>query len=122
MLNVQVVDSICLLVAPARAYVLLGAAAVHGEAAGCHLVALYFQPQVNVVAKGVGLDPGGVREVAGIVEGTGLNLVIDDPDQALGVGLVCGRGVSGDCFPAQLALVTEIHADVVAAYFDSSCH
>ncbi|MNH29203.1 hypothetical protein D3C79_894210 [compost metagenome] len=74
------------------------------------------------MAKGVGLDSRRVGEVPSIVEAAGLNLIIDDPYQALGVGQVCGRGIAGDGFPAQFTLVTEIHADVVAANFDSSSH
>jgi len=60
--------------------------------------------------------------VAGIAERAGLDFVVDHADQALGLGDVLRGGLARERFPAQLALVAEIHAHGFAAHLDSICH
>ena len=67
-LQVEVVDLVRLDVSPAWANVVFNAAGITPEAAGCDLVAFDIEPQVDVVAKGVALNPRRFGEMLGVAE------------------------------------------------------
>jgi hypothetical protein len=99
-LQVQVIDLVDLDLAPARPYMNFCLVRVAAIAGGRDAVGLDFEPQVQVVAKAVFDQLGRVMEVPCVFKRSGLDLLVDDIDHALGLGHDGRCVASRDGFPA----------------------
>src|SRR5690606_22488664 len=122
LLQIQVVDLVDLHLAPAWPHMHFRLAGIAAESRSRRGVLLDAQPEVQVMTERVLGQPRRVWKVARVIEGAGLDLVLDDLHEPPGMPDI-GRGVpSRYRFTTQLPVVPEINTQRAAAYFYTVCH